>query len=98
MKTIEQKSSNDSVNTNNFSLNGKSGLLTISNKLAFVASVAAAITILFLSIISNLNESKALYAIGNKSFVTVTKLLSTNIGGGLNGIRKKLLRRYIQIL
>ncbi len=61
----------------------RTGFFTVSRKVAFIASLAAAITVFALSVLSELNESKNLNQLGGKSFVTITKLLGTNIGGGL---------------
>lgn len=64
--------------------------LTVSRKMTIVASVTAAITILALSIVSEINEAKNLNQLGGRSFVTITKLLSTNIGGGLKWGKKEV--------
>jgi methyl-accepting chemotaxis protein len=61
----------------------RTGFFTVGRKVAFIASLAAAITVFALSVLSELNERKSLNQLGDKSFVTITKLLGTNIGGGL---------------
>lgn len=64
------------------------GNLTVGRKVALIASLAAAVTVFALSFVSELNESKSLHKLGDKSFVTITKLLSTNIGGGMRWGKK----------
>ena len=82
----ENEMTNDVENT---SINGAKKLsggvkgATVSRKLAIVASVAAALTIFALSILSEFNESKNLNLLGSRSFSTITKLLGSNVGGGL---------------
>ena len=72
------------LNQEGISLNAaRTGFFTVSRKVAFIASLAAAITVFALSVLSELNERKSLNQLGGKSFVTITKLLGTNIGGGL---------------
>jgi len=61
----------------------RSGFFTVGRKVAIIASIAAAITVFALSVLSEVNETKSLNQLGSKSFVTITKLLGTNIGGGL---------------
>lgn len=78
----------------------RSGLFTVGRKVAIIASIAAAVTVLALSVLSEVNESKNLNALGSKSFVTITKLLGTNIGGGLKwnkaSVVEKVYREFVK--
>ncbi|MBL1421515.1 MAG: methyl-accepting chemotaxis protein [Alphaproteobacteria bacterium] len=72
------------INANEATKNAhKPGLFTVSRKMTLIASIAAIIIIVALSGISIFNQSNSLNQLGSKSFVTITKLLAKNIGGGL---------------
>lgn len=66
----------------------KSGIFTVSRKMTIVASLAAATIIIALSVIAVVNQTNSLNQLGSKSFITITKLLSKNIGGGLKWGKK----------
>ena len=80
--TASDKSKTGTANEVN-KKNHKSGLFTVSRKMTLIASLAAGIIIIALSVISIFTQSSSLDQLGSKSFVTITKLLSKNIGGGL---------------
>lgn len=56
---------------------------TVSRKLVALASLAALVTIMALTLVTDRNQSNALYHQASASFTTITKLLGKNIGGGL---------------
>lgn len=69
----------DKINTKT----SQPGPFTVSRKMTLIASLAAATIIIALSILAVINQTNSLNNLGSKSFVTISKLLGKNIGGGL---------------